>query len=216
MPHIFVRGGSLGMRIAAFTTFMKTAGATVTITLPAANVGDLWVIAMGTVAGQMGSAPSGWTKQLGNGAWNDGAYLEVWTRTKAVGDPASITTSASGWNGDSPTEVVAMTVVSQAGVNTSSSILSDGSATATPHPTPAITTTVAKALLIRMVSTGQLSAAHTWPTGVTPITTVINGTSAALSVAVQTADASGSQAAVNATPSNGSKYSSGTIAIAPV
>lgn len=205
-----------GPTVSAYTTFSKTTGSAVTITLPAANVGDLWVIAMGTVSGQMGSTPSGWTKRMGNGAWYDGAYLEVWTRTKVAGDPATITTSASGFSSDSPTEVIAMTVANQAGVNASSSILSDGSTTATPHPTPAITTTVAKAVLIRMVSTGKLSAAHTWPAGVTPVTTVINGTSAALSVAVQTGGAAGSQAAVNATPSNGSKYSSGTIAIAPV
>ncbi|MES9533643.1 hypothetical protein, partial [Rhodococcus baikonurensis] len=205
-----------GPFVSAFTTFSKTTGSAVTITLPAANVGDLWVIAMATTSGQMGSTPSGWTKRMGNGAWYDGAYLEVWTRTKVAGDPATITTSASGFSSDSPTEVIAMTVANQAGVNASSSILSDGSTTATPHPTPAITTTVAKAVLIRMVSTGQLSAAHTWPAGVTPVTTVINGTSAALSVAVQTGGAAGSQAAVNATPSNGSKYSSGTIAIAPV
>ncbi|CAJ0557633.1 unnamed protein product, partial [Mesorhabditis spiculigera] len=205
-----------GPSVSAYTTFSKTTGSAVTITLPAANVGDLWVIAMATTSGQMGSTPSGWTKRMGNGAWYDGAYLEVWTRTKVAGDPATITTSASGFSSDSPTEVIAMTVANQAGVNASSSILSDGSTTATPHPTPAITTTVAKAVLIRMVSTGQLSAAHTWPAGVTPVTTVINGTSAALSVAVQTGGAAGSQAAVNATPSNGSKYSSGTIAIAPV
>lgn len=205
-----------GPTVSAYTTFSKTTGSAVTITLPAANVGDLWVIAMATTSGQMGSTPSGWTKRMGNGAWYDGAYLEVWTRTKVAGDPATITTSASGWDGNSPTEVIAMTVANQAGVNASSSILSDGSTTATPHPTPAITTTVAKAVLIRMVSTGQLSSAHTWPAGVTPVTTVINGTSAALSVAVQTAGAAGSQAAVNATPSNGSKYSSGTIAIAPL
>lgn len=204
-----------GPTISAYTTFSKTTGSAVTITLPTASVGDLWVIAMATTSGQMGSTPSGWTKRMGNGAWYDGAYLEVWTRTKVAGDPATITTSASGFSSDSPTEVIAMTVANQAGVNASSSILSDGSATATPHPTPAITTTVARAVLIRMVSTGQLSAAHTWPAGVTPVTTVINGTSAALSVAVQTGGAAGSQAAVNATPSNGSKYSSGTIAISP-
>lgn len=204
-----------GPTISAYATFSKTTGSAVAITLPAANVGDLWVIAMATTSGQMGSTPSGWTKRMGNGAWYDGAYLEVWTRTKVAGDPATITTSASGFSSDSPTEVVAMTVTNQAGVNASSSILSDGSTTATPHPTPAITTTVAKAVLIRMVSTGQLSSAHTWPAGVTPVATVINGTVSALSVAVQTAGAAGSQAAVNATPSNGSKYSSGTIAIAP-
>ncbi|MFD6517285.1 hypothetical protein [Rhodococcus sp. NPDC060176] len=186
-----------------------------TITLPDASVGDLWVIAMATTSGQMGSTPSGWTKRMGNGAWYDGAYLEVWTRTKVAGDPATITTSASGFTGNSPTEVIAMTVTSQAGVNASSSISSNDSATATPHTTPAVTTTVANALLIRMVSTGPQTAAHTWPAGVTPVATVINGTSAALSVAVQIGGAAGSQAAVDATPSNGSKYSSGTIAISP-
>lgn len=207
---------STGPQVSAYTTFSKTTGSAVTITLPPANVGDLWVIAMATTSGQMGSTPSGWTKQMGNGAWYGDAYLEVWTRTKVAGDPPTIATSASGWDANTPTEGVAMTVTNQAGVNASSSILSDGSTTATPHPTPAITTTVAKALLIRMVSTGQLSSAHTWPAGVTPVTTVINGTVSALSVAVQTGGAAGSQSAVNATPSNGSKYSSGTIAIAPV
>lgn len=189
-----------GPTVAAFTTFMKTTGSAVTITLPAANIGDLWVIAMATTSGQMGSTPSGWTKQMGNGAWYGDAYLEVWTRTKVAGDPPTIATSASGWDANTPTEGVAMTVTNQTGVNASSSILSDGSTTATPHPTPAITTTVAKALLIRMVSTGQLTSAHTWPAGVTPVTTVINGTVSALSVAVQRGGAAGPQAAVSATP----------------
>lgn len=205
-----------GPTISAYTTFSKTVGSGVTITLPTANVGDLWVIAMGTVESQMGSTPSGWTKRLGNGSWND-TSIEVWTRTKVAGDPATITTTASGFSNDKPAEVVAMTVTNQNGVNASSSVSSSTSTSATPHPTPAITTTVAKTVLIRMVlAAGPQTAAHTWPAGVTPITSVINGTSGALSVAVQTADLSGSQAIVNATPSAGSKYSSGTIAIAPV
>lgn len=204
-----------GPTVSAYTTFSKTTGSAVTITLPAANVGDLRVIVMGTVSGQMGSTPSGWTKRLGNGSWYD-TSIEVWTRTKVAGDPDSITTTASGFTNDAPAEVIAMTVANQAGVNASSSVTSSTSTSATPHPTPAITTTVAKTVLIRMVSAaGPQTAAHTWPAGVTPIASVINGTSGALSVAVQTADVAGSQGAVNATPSNGSKYSSGTIAIAP-
>lgn len=203
-----------GPTVSAYTTFSKTTGSAVTITLPAANVGDLWVIAMGTVSGQMGSTPSGWTKRLGNGSWND-TSIEVWTRTKVAGDPATITTAASGFTNDIPAEVIAMTVTNQTGVNASSSVSASTSTSTTPHPTPAITTTVAKTVLIRMVSTGPQTAAHTWPAGVTPVTSVINGSSGALSVAVQTADVSGSQPIVNATPSNGSKYSSGTIAISP-
>ncbi|BDQ19783.1 hypothetical protein RQN9TF_11275 [Rhodococcus qingshengii] len=203
-----------GPTISAYTTAMKTTASSVTITLPGANVGDLWVIAMGTVDGQMSATPSGWTKRLGNGSWYDTA-IEVWTRTKVAGDPATLTANGAGFN-NSPTEVVAMTVTNQNGVNASSSVSSSTSTSATPHPTPAITTTVANTVLIRMVSTGPQTAAHTWPAGVTPVASVINGTSGALSVAVQTADLSGSQAVVNATPSNGSKYSSATIAIAPV
>lgn len=206
---------STGPQVSAYTTFSKTTGSAVTITLPDANVGDLWVIAMGTIAGQMGSTPSGWTKRLGNGSWYD-TSIEVWTRAKVAGDPGTITTSSAGWDGNRPTEIIAMTVVNQAGVNASSSVSSSTSTSATPHSTPAVTTTVAKAVLIRMVSTGPQTGAHTWPAGVTPIASVINGTSGALSVAIQTADAAGSQAAVNATPSNGSQYSSGTIAIAPL
>ncbi|WP_261949516.1 hypothetical protein, partial [Rhodococcus sp. T9N] len=204
-----------GPTISAYTTFSKTVGSGVTITLPTANVGDLWVIAMGTVSGQMGSTPAGWTKRLGNGSWND-TSIEVWTRTKVAGDPATITTTANGFTDDIPAEVIAMTVTNQTGVNASSSVSASTSTSTTPHPTPAITTTVAKTVLIRMVSAGPQTAAHTWPVGTTPIASVVNGTSGALSVAVQTADTSGSQAAVNATPSTGSKYSSGTIAIAPV
>lgn len=203
-----------GPTISAYTTAMKTTASSVTITLPSANVGDLWVIAMGTVDGQMSATPSGWTKRLGNGSWYDTA-IEVWTRTKVAGDPATLTANGAGFN-NSPTEVVAMTVTNQNGVNASSSVSSSTSTSATPHPTPAITTTVANALVIRMVSTAGQSAGHTWPAGTVSVESVINGSVGALSVATQLVGAAGSQAIVNATPSNGSKYSSGTIAIAPL
>ncbi|AWN03913.1 hypothetical protein PBI_PEREGRIN_73 [Rhodococcus phage Peregrin] len=183
----------------AEATTGATNAATLPITLPNADVGDLRIIIV-SYYNTVATVPSGWDVI--------GTQVSNWTRLAAVsrrkqaGDSDSLTITMSG----------STTMAAKAWTIANGGSTSWGSAsnTASAHPTPAVTLTTKANIVLR--ADWSASGSLVWGAGVTPYADITTNSSRRLGTAFQLSQAIEVLPAVNATGSS-AEYASATIGI---
>lgn len=193
------------------------------ITLPAAATGDLQIVVVGLVAQSMSSnSLSGFTRLGEDSTWYNSG-VSVFYRVKRALDPNTVTISVSGYG--SANTFVAMTIPGAAIPTIFSSARNNASA-ASPHTSPAITTTKANSLAIRaVVGNPPTPSAPTYSAWGSPMTELVQqqsiaadsaGGNSVLTVATGPASVVGAQPAVNVFPSISMPYASAAVAVEPL
>lgn len=174
--------------------------ATLPLTLPNADVGDLRVVIVGyynTVA----TVPSGWDVV--------GTNITAWTRVAAIsrrkqaGDSDSLTITMSG---STRIAAKAWTIA-----NGGSVYMTMAQATAATHPTPAITVTTKSSVVLRADWTATTATA-VWGSGVTPYSDLLTLSNGRFATAFQLSQAIEVLPAVNVSVNN-AEYATVTVAI---
>lgn len=208
-----------GPNVAAYTTGSGLQNWTVT--LPPATTGDLRVIVVGLVAKSLNSI-SGWTELGEDSSWYDPGVAVIY-RVKRPLDPDTVTLNTAGYG--SASTAVAMAIPGALLPTIVASARNNGVA-ASPHTSPAITTTKANSLAIRaVVGNPPTASAPTYSAWGSPMTQLVQqqsvaadsaGDNSVMTVATGPASVVGVQPAVNVNPSISMPYASAAFAIEPM
>ncbi|MDZ7910788.1 MAG: hypothetical protein U5O16_14560 [Rhodococcus sp. (in: high G+C Gram-positive bacteria)] len=193
------------------------------VTLPPAATGDLRVVVVGLTAQSMSaSSLTGFTRLGEDSSWYDPGVAVFYQYKRALG-PDTVTLSVSGYG--SASTVVAMTIPG-AMLPTIFASARNNAVAASPHTSPAMTTTKAYSLAIRAVvgnpPTPSAPMYSTWGSPMTQLTQQqsiaadSSGDNSVMTIATGPASVVGVQPAVNVNPSISMPYASAAFAIEPL
>lgn len=195
-----------------------------TINLPAAATGDLRVVVIGLTAQSMSSSSlAGFTRLGEDSSWYDPGVAVFYQYKRALGTPDTVAISVSGYG--SANTYIAMTIP---GAMLPSIFVSarNNAAAASPHTSPAITTTKENTLVVRaMVGNPPALPNATYSSWGAPMMELTQqqsiaadstGDNSVMTVATGAAATVGAQPAVTVIPSISMPYASAAFAIEPL
>ena len=195
-----------------------------TITLPVAATGDLRVVVIGLTAQSMSSSSlPGFTRLGEDSSWYDPGVAVFYQYKRALGTPDTVLISVSGYG--SANTYVAMTIPGAMLPSIFTSARNNAAA-ASPHTSPAITTTKENTLVVRaMVGNPPALPNATYSSWGAPMQELTQqqsiaadstGDNSVMTVATGAAATVGAQPAVTVNPSISMPYASAAVAVEPL
>lgn len=205
---------SVGFR-AANSGSVTSAGSSVSVTKPTGTVDTDFLLAFQTIGGTGVQAqltgPAGWANLGFGGTDGNTGVIQVWTKT-ALSEPASWTWGKTAGTGNMCVSVLGFST--PAATPLDGSVVYDQSTTAVTGVTSSgLTTSFTNDILVLCISSNTGGVTMTTPTGMTPETSPIAGTTNGHDTFIQTIAATGATGTRTSTLSTAEKWVTAAVAI---